>query len=137
MVLGSFAVQFGDQLRWGIICGLVIMLMITNSCFFIRMLFFWFYSGTRVLLSASYILGSLNGKYLFQLISYLVPVLQSSPRSRFVSCWHAKTDGWAVSTFHRQCDGKGPILSPSLKSTITSLVDTLTCLGLVQVSIIR
>ena len=44
-------------------------------------------------------------------MSYLVPVLQSSSRSRFVKCWRAKTDGWAASTFHSKCDGKGPTVT--------------------------
>ncbi|XP_067017628.1 uncharacterized protein [Acropora muricata] len=39
------------------------------------------------------------------------PVLQSSSRSRFVRCWRAKTDGWAASTFHSNCDGKGPTVA--------------------------
>ena len=26
-------------------------------------------------------------------------------------CWHAKTDGWAASTFHSICDGKGPTVT--------------------------
>ena len=26
-------------------------------------------------------------------------------------CWHAKTDGWASSTFHSNCDGKGPTVT--------------------------
>ena len=26
-------------------------------------------------------------------------------------CWHAKTDGWAASTFHSNCDGKGPTVT--------------------------
>ena len=26
-------------------------------------------------------------------------------------CWHAKTDGWAASTFHSKCDGKGPTVT--------------------------
>ena len=62
-------------------------------------------------LSPSDILGSLDNKYYYQLISYLTPVLQSSSRSKFVRCWHAKTDGWAASTFHRQCDNKGPTVT--------------------------
>ena len=62
-------------------------------------------------LSASVILGSLDNKYYYQLMSYLVPVLRSSTRSKFVRCWHAKTDGWAASTFHRQCDNKGPTVT--------------------------
>ena len=62
-------------------------------------------------LRASNILGSLDSKYLVKLISYLIPVLQSSSRSRFVKCWRAKTDGWAASTFHSRCDGKGPTVT--------------------------
>jgi len=62
-------------------------------------------------LASSHILSSLNSKYLDRLISYLVPVLQSLTRSRFVRCWHAKTDGWAASTFHGQCDNKGPTVT--------------------------
>ena len=60
---------------------------------------------------ASNILGSLDSKYLVKLKSYLNPVLQSSSRSRFVRCWRAKTDGWAASTFHSNCDGKGPTVT--------------------------
>ena len=26
-------------------------------------------------------------------------------------CWRAKTDGWSVSTFHSNCDGKGPTVT--------------------------
>jgi len=62
-------------------------------------------------LAASYILGSLNSKYYYQLISFLTPVLQSPSRSRFVRCWHAKTDGWAASTFHTKCGNKGPTVT--------------------------
>ncbi|XP_067017624.1 uncharacterized protein [Acropora muricata] len=58
-------------------------------------------------LSLSSILGSLDVKYIDKLNSFLAPVLRSSSRSRFVKCWHAKTDGWAASTFHSNCDGKG------------------------------
>ncbi|XP_074627754.1 uncharacterized protein LOC141885771 isoform X2 [Acropora palmata] len=46
-----------------------------------------------------------------QLNSFLAPVLRSSSRSRFVRCWRAKTDGWAASTFHSNCDGKGPTVT--------------------------
>ena len=60
---------------------------------------------------ASNILGSLDSKYLVKLKSYLNPVLQSSSRSRFVRCWRGKTDGWAASTFHSNCDGKGPTVT--------------------------
>ena len=66
------------------------------------------FSGT---LSLSSILGSLDSKYLDKLNSYLGPVLQSPGSSRFVRCWHAKTDGWAASTFHSNCDGKGPTVT--------------------------
>ena len=59
-------------------------------------------------LSTSSILVGLKSTYVDQLNNYLAPVLQSGCRSRFVRCWHAKTDGWATSTFHSNCDGKGP-----------------------------
>ena len=62
-------------------------------------------------LSSSSILDSHCSKYHFKLISYLDPVLQTTGRSRFVRCWHAKTDGWAASTFHSNCDGKGPTVT--------------------------
>ena len=62
-------------------------------------------------ISSSTILGSLDSKYLVKLSSYLDPILQSVGRSRFVRCWHAKTDGWAASTFHSKCDGKGPTVT--------------------------
>ena len=62
-------------------------------------------------ISSSTILGSLDSKYLVKLSSYLYPVLQSPHRSRFVRCWRAKTDGWASSTFHSNCDGKGPTVT--------------------------
>ena len=26
-------------------------------------------------------------------------------------CWHAKEDGWAASTFHGNCDDKGPTVT--------------------------
>ena len=70
-----------------------------------------FYSLDYLFLAAlisSSILGSLDIKYIDKLNSFLAPVLQSSSRSRFVRCWRAKTDGWAASTFHSNCDGKGP-----------------------------
>ena len=72
---------------------------------FVSSIFFFIFSGA---LSSSSILGSLDSKYLGQLNSYLDPVVQIPGRSSFVRCWHAKTDGWASSTFHSNCDGKGP-----------------------------
>ncbi|XP_068737225.1 uncharacterized protein [Montipora capricornis] len=68
-------------------------------------------SSPYVPLPSSNILGNLDGKYLVKLNSFLVPVLQSSSRSRFVKCWRAKTDGWAGFTFHSNCDGKGPTVT--------------------------
>ena len=63
-------------------------------------------------LGASAILGSLDfSKYLGKLISYLDPVVPDAFRSEFVRCWHAKTDGSAASTFHDNCDGKGPTVT--------------------------
>ena len=62
-------------------------------------------------LSSSSILGSLDIKYLCKLNFFVAPVLRSSSRSRFVRCWRAKTGGWAASTFHSNCDGKGPTVT--------------------------
>ncbi|XP_067017567.1 probable oxidoreductase PXDNL isoform X2 [Acropora muricata] len=62
-------------------------------------------------LTSSSILASLDEKYLIKLNLFLDPVLRSSSRSRFVRCWRAKTDGWAASTFHSNCDGKGPTVT--------------------------
>ena len=62
-------------------------------------------------LAGSTILSNLDSKYLVQLNSYLDPVRQTTGRSSFVRCWHAKTDSWAASTFHRNCDGKGPTVT--------------------------
>ena len=28
-----------------------------------------------------------------------------------MKCWHAETDGWAASTFHSKCDGRGPTVT--------------------------
>ena len=63
-------------------------------------------------LGSSVILGDLDRKnYMEKLISFLDPVLLNSQRSGFVRCWHAKTDGSSVSTFHSNCDGKGPTVT--------------------------
>ena len=63
-------------------------------------------------LGSSVILGDLDRKnYMEKLISFLDPVLLNSQRSGFVRCWHAKTDGLAASTFHSNCDGKGPTVT--------------------------
>ena len=63
-------------------------------------------------LDASIILGGLDpNKYLGKLISFLDPVLPTASRTDFVRCWHAKTDGWAASTFHSNCDGRGPTVT--------------------------
>ena len=59
----------------------------------------------------SNILGSLDVKYVDKLNLFLAPVLRSSSLSRFVRSWCAKTDGWAASTFHSNCDGKGPTVT--------------------------
>ena len=74
----------------------------------LEILYFYFCLGA---LSASSILGGLDSKYRDQLNLYLATVLQNSSHSRFVKCWHAKTDGWALSTFHSNCDGKGPTVT--------------------------
>ena len=60
--------------------------------------------------NASTILGN-DSRYLENLTLFLEPVINSSVRSRFVRCWHAKEDGWAASTFHSNCDDKGPTVT--------------------------
>ena len=87
------------------------------------------FSGT---LTSSSILGSLDTKYLDKLNSYLGPVLQSPGSTRFVRCWRAKTDGWAASTFHSNCDGKGPTVTIVQVGNCT-LVDTSTSRGKVSI----
>ena len=62
-------------------------------------------------LSSSSILDGHGSKYRDKLNSFLDPVLQTTGRGRFVRCWHAETDGWAASTFHSNCDGKGPTVT--------------------------
>ena len=79
--------------------------------FFGLMFYFLEYFFLLAGLSSSSILGSLDIRYLVNLNSFLAPVLRSSSRSRFVRCWRAKTDGWAASTFHSNCDGKGPTVT--------------------------
>ncbi|CAH3181378.1 unnamed protein product, partial [Porites lobata] len=60
--------------------------------------------------NASTILGN-DSRYSENLALFLEPVIISSVRSRFVRCWHAKEDGWAASTFHGNCDDKGPTVT--------------------------
>ena len=60
-------------------------------------------------MNASVILG--KEKEYFDLAWFLKSVIISSVRSRFVRCWHAKDDGWAGSTFHGNCDDKGPTVT--------------------------
>ena len=48
--------------------------------------------------------------YLRNLRSWLLPVARSG-NSAWKRCWHASVDGWAASTFHSRCDGKGPTVT--------------------------
>ena len=48
--------------------------------------------------------------YLRTLRSWLSPVTRSV-NSAWKRCWHASVDGWAASTFHSRCDGKGPTVT--------------------------
>ena len=61
-------------------------------------------------MNASTILDN-DSRYLENLASFLEPVITSSVLSRFVRCWHAIEDGWAASTFHGNCDDKGPTVT--------------------------
>ena len=60
-------------------------------------------------LQDSVIVGD-NGKNLTQLNKWLSLVIRSV-NSRWIRCWHASEDGWAGSTFHSRCDGKGPTVT--------------------------
>lgn len=62
-------------------------------------------------LASSSILNNSPKYYIGTLSSYLDPVLTNLSSSRFVRCYHAKTDGWDSTTFHSKCDGKGPTVS--------------------------
>ena len=48
--------------------------------------------------------------YLRIIRSWLSPVAQSV-NSAWKRCWRATVDGWAASTFHSRCDGKGPTVT--------------------------
>ena len=81
---------------------------LVNNPYNIAVLYFFLCPG----LSVSVILDGLDyNQYLGKLLSYLDPVLRSSRRGRLVRCWHAETDGSAASTFHSNCDGKGPTVT--------------------------
>ena len=51
-----------------------------------------------------------NDNYLSTLSNWLKPVVQSKS-SYWKRCWRASLDGWALSTFHSRCDGKGPTVT--------------------------
>ena len=42
--------------------------------------------------------------------NWLAPVAKSV-NSLWKRCWRASVDGWAASTFHSRCDGKGPTVT--------------------------
>ena len=48
--------------------------------------------------------------HLRSLRSWLSPVARSV-KSGWKRCWRASVDGWAASTFHSRCDGKGPTVT--------------------------
>ena len=56
----------------------------------------------------SVMIGS-NATYLVQLRKWLKPVSQGN--SFWKLCWRASSEGWASSTFHSLCDGKGPTVT--------------------------
>ena len=60
-------------------------------------------------LENSVIVGN-NKNHLTSLRKWLVPVEQSST-SVWKRCWRASVDGWASSTFHSRCNGKGPTVT--------------------------
>ena len=60
-------------------------------------------------LQGSVIVGN-NSNHLTSLRNWLVAVEQRST-SVWKRCWHASVDGWASSTFHSRCDGRGPTVT--------------------------
>ena len=60
-------------------------------------------------LEDSVIVGN-NRNYLRNLSNWLSPVARSV-NSAWKRCWRASVDGWAASTFHSRCDGKGPTVT--------------------------
>ena len=58
-------------------------------------------------LASSSILDNSPKYYIGTLSSYLHPVLTNLSSSKFIRCYHAKTDGWDSTTFHSKCNGKG------------------------------
>ena len=85
--------------------------LVAFSCYLFIYLFFIWKINSLDGLAGSTILSTLDSKYLDQLNSYLDPVRQTTGRSRFVRCLHAKTDGWVAAVFHSNCDGKGPTVT--------------------------
>jgi len=51
-----------------------------------------------------------NDNYLSTLNNWLKAVVQSKS-SLWKRCWRASVDGWASTTFHSRCDGKGPTVT--------------------------
>lgn len=71
----------------------------------------WFVRSTEHIekgLEKSVIIGS-NETYLVQLSRWLRPVSQNN--SSWKLCWRGSRDGWASTTFHSLCHGKGPTVT--------------------------
>ncbi|CAH3166205.1 unnamed protein product, partial [Porites lobata] len=60
-------------------------------------------------LENSVIVGK-SKNHLRSLRSWLSPVARSV-NSLWKRCWRASVDGWAATTFHSRCDGKGPTVT--------------------------
>ena len=60
-------------------------------------------------LEDSVIVGN-SRNYLRTLRTWLSPVARNV-NSAWKLCWRASVDGWASSTFHSRCDGKGPTVT--------------------------
>ena len=51
-----------------------------------------------------------NRNHLNSLYNWLAPVTKGV-FSLWKRCWRTSVDGWAASTFHSRCDGKGPTVT--------------------------
>ena len=76
-----------------------------HSFFFVKLRKLTIFLG----LQDSVIVGN-NRNNLTHLNNWLSLVIRSI-FSRWRRCWRASVDGWAASTFHSRCDGKGPTVT--------------------------
>ena len=85
--------------------GAEFLTVLSDHSFFVKLRKLTIFLG----LQDSVIVGD-NRKNLTQLNKWLSLVIRSV-NSRWIRCWRASENGWAGSTFHSDCDGKGPTVT--------------------------